>query len=1082
MALLAAMGLTSVLLGHVATAATPDGAAGVAAETRDTAAQGLPRSFLTGPRPGRPLPNALAFFRSRGPHLGLTARDLAGFRVSSSFTDGYNGVTHVYLQQRFRRIDVLGAVASVNVARDGSIINLHSAFVSRLAERVNRLTPTTSPAQGFAATLKALGLHPRTPIRTLQRPSGLSRQATLSGAGVATGPVPTQLVYVPVRSGAVRLAWNSQIDQRNGAHWWDAAVDAVTSTLLNKTDWTDHADDSYNVYAPPLESPQSGSRSIVTAPADPLASPYGWLDNNGQPGADITITNGNNVEAYTDTDNDNAPDPGSEADAGPSLSFNFPLNLSQDPSTYRPAAVTNLFFWNNYLHDVSFHYGFDEAAGNFQKADYTGKGAGLDDVKAEAQDGGGINNSNFSTPPDGQSPRMQMYVWQPPPAPPVVTISAPAGIATDMAAGRAAYGPVTADTGISGPLRLAPDATLCTDVSGTYGSTYLQGATAVVDRGTCSFKRKSLDAQLLGAQAVIIVNNQPSGLFNIGDDPAVTTTITIPTVGISLSDGNAIKGQLNANVEVDGTVKVPATPPVVDGDFDNGIIAHEYMHGISNRLTGGPANSSCLVNTEQAGEGWSDFLALAMTASPGDVETTARPVGSYVTGGVGTRRTPYSADMSVDPATYDSLKQYTAQDPHDVGYVWASMLWDMYWQLVDAHGFTPIQQHDLTSGNGLALQLVMDGLKFQPCNPGFVDSRDAILQADQVDTGGQNQCLIWRTFARRGLGAGASEGDPNLIDDGTASFDVPAACAPTIGFTTSPATATGGGGLWFNAHDLGPSGTLGVTVETAPPAQSAGVRSVSCSLDGTPLPGGLGGTITLSGLGDGVHTLSCTAIDVDGDQTPTAATATFRVDTHAPTVKPSVTHGATVLLGTPIKGRASDSTSKVASSRCRPGTASAIGQRLTFSCTATDGAGNSRTVRVTGVTVSAKFGAFASPRSHSVLPRTAATLPVTFSLRNNKGTISGRAARTLATNGQLRVIITGPRGSTTVLSASSTCSYVSAGSRFRCTLELPDHLLAGNAARNINPYTIAVQQRGGRSTSSADFFLVPKGTETVYFR
>ena len=47
-----------------------------------------------------------------------------------------------------------------------------------------------------------------------------------------------------------------------------------------------------------------------------------------------------------------------------------------------------------------------------------------------------------------------------------------------------------------------------------------------------------------------------------------------------------------------------APNPDRDGDVDNGIIAHEFGHGISNRLTGGPANSSCVGNAEHGGEGY----------------------------------------------------------------------------------------------------------------------------------------------------------------------------------------------------------------------------------------------------------------------------------------------------------------------------------------------------------------------------------------------------------------------------------------------------------------------------------------------
>src|SRR5690606_5981269 len=74
-----------------------------------------------------------------------------------------------------------------------------------------------------------------------------------------------------------------------------------------------------------------------------------------------------------------------------------------------------------------------------------------------------------------------------------------------------------------------------------------------------------------------------------------------------------------------------------------------------------------------------------------------------------------------------------------------------------------------------AIQLVVEGLKLQPCSPGFVDGRDAILEADQLLYGGANQCLIWDVFARRGLGVSASQGSSNSNTDGTEAFDTPSA-------------------------------------------------------------------------------------------------------------------------------------------------------------------------------------------------------------------------------------------------------------------------------------------------------------------
>ncbi|MBK6989106.1 MAG: M36 family metallopeptidase [Bacteroidetes bacterium] len=166
---------------------------------------------------------------------------------------------------------------------------------------------------------------------------------------------------------------------------------------------------AYRVFPFPLEGPSFGASVLVPDPSDPLASPFGWHDDNGVTGAEYTITRGNNVYAYDDIANQDAP--GSSPDGTSLLNFDFPANLSQPASTYTDASNVNLFYVNNMVHDYLYHYGFDEVSGNFQEFNYSGSGAGNDYVVAEAQDGGGTNNANFSTPDDGQNGRMQMYLW-----------------------------------------------------------------------------------------------------------------------------------------------------------------------------------------------------------------------------------------------------------------------------------------------------------------------------------------------------------------------------------------------------------------------------------------------------------------------------------------------------------------------------------------------------------------------------------------------------------------------------------------------------------------------------------------------
>ena len=222
-----------------------------------------------------------------------------------------------------------------------------------------------------------------------------------------------------------------------------------------------------------------------------------------------------------------------------------------------------------------------------------------------------------------------------------------------------------------------------------------------------------------------------------------------------------------------------------DGDLDNGVIVHEYGHGISNRLTGGPAASSCLGNTEQMGEGWSDFLGLIMTIESGDTRTDSRGMGTWLIGeganGPGIRTYPYSTDFAINPHTYDDIKTEVA--PHGVGSVWAAMLWELTWDLIDAYGFDP-DIYDGTGGNNIALQLVLEGMKLQPCSPGFIDGRDAILAADDA-FGGSFKCIIWESFAKRGLGYSATQGSTNSKTDGVEAFDLPPGTAL---FTNSVAT------------------------------------------------------------------------------------------------------------------------------------------------------------------------------------------------------------------------------------------------------------------------------------------------------
>ncbi len=277
-------------------------------------------------------------------------------------------------------------------------------------------------------------------------------------------------------------------------------------------------------------------------------------------------------------------------------------------------------------------------------------------------------------------------------------------------------------------------------------------------------------------------------------------------------------GTCNANMSTPGDGANPRMQMYIcggkDGDFDNAIILHEYGHGISNRLTGGPNAVACLGNVEQMGEGWSDYFGLILTMKPTDVATTSRTIGTFMfnqdENGAGLRPYPYTTAMvgaGSNPMTYNTIFAPGISRPHGVGAVWATMLWDMTWALIDQYGWDA-DVYNGTGGNNIALRLVMEGLKIQPCSPGFVDARDAILAADEALYGGVNRCIIWEAFARRGLGYSADQGSSNSREDGTEGYDMPPECTIQLLHTVDKETAYLGERLTFSLEAVNHLGAI----------------------------------------------------------------------------------------------------------------------------------------------------------------------------------------------------------------------------------------------------------------------------------
>ncbi|MBC6698957.1 T9SS-dependent M36 family metallopeptidase [Hymenobacter sp. BT190] len=851
---------------------------------------------------------AARYLQQHQQQLGLTDATLADLVVSSETMSRHNGVKHFYLQQQYQGIDIHGALSTVSLSAADQVLNVEARF--QALPQARNQQPTTRPvlgaAEAVAAAARILGLSMRAPLTLQTQARSADRAAVFSTAGISLEPISARLVYQPLADGQLRLAWEVAIYELSALNAWNIRLDAATGQQLDRDNLVTHCEfdnngagglalgaqpplllplrqasmlaaptaNAYNVFPIPAESPSHGTRDFVaTTAADATASPAGWQTAGA---TSYTTTRGNNVHAYEDPTNNNNGALNYSPNAGASLLFDYPIDFTQQPVTYRDAAITNLFYMNNIMHDIWYQYGFDEMSGSFQVDNFGRGGIGNDDVRGEAQDSRNIattrNNANFFTPADGLRPRMQMYLWSGIPDPDMFKVTAPAALAGSYKSVQASFSAPLTPVPVTGKLVLAATAVGvgqegCTTFS---NATAMAGNIAVVYRGSCTFAQKVQNAQEAGAIAAIVINNVAGDPTAMGGTAAVP--ITIPAVMIGQADGATIRAALDAAQEVRVALRNVGSGPEIDGDFDNGIIAHEYGHGISNRLTGGPAVVNCLQNAEQMGEGWSDWFGLMLTMKTGDTSPKRRGIGTYALGQAttaqGIRPAPYSTDFAVNDYTYGDTNSPTLTQPHGVGFVWCTMLWDLNWALIDRYGYDA-NLYSGTGGNNLAMQLVMDGMKGQACSPGFVDGRNAILAADMAN-GGLNQKLIWQVFAKRGLGFGASQGLRTSRSDQVENFDLPPlyACNPPT-ITVSPLTTFVGGApkTIYLGYGL-PSLTLqasGVDIVSYSWAPATGLSSTSSA---TPVftptaPGTYTFTVTATNINSCVETAQVTINVVD---------------------------------------------------------------------------------------------------------------------------------------------------------------------------------------------------------------------------
>ncbi|MBF4161956.1 M36 family metallopeptidase [Nocardioides acrostichi] len=215
--------------------------------------------------------------------------------------------------------------------------------------------------------------------------------------------------------------------------------------------------------------------------------------------------------------------------------------------------------------------------------------------------------------------------------------------------------------------------------------------------------------------------------------------------------------------------------PCTDGALDMGIVGHEYTHAISNRMVGGPDEGLTSEQGGAMGESWSDQVAAEYMFSHGyPTDGNRWAVGVYATGNKKVAIRDYA--LNKNPLNYSNYGFDTpGPEVHADGEIWNGTQWSVRQALVGKYNrqypyndkrlqlrcaqpgaSTSPRPPQLCPGNRRWVQLVFDSFLLQQGATSMLDARDAMIAADRMRFGGKDQAVMWKAFAQRGMGQGAS--------------------------------------------------------------------------------------------------------------------------------------------------------------------------------------------------------------------------------------------------------------------------------------------------------------------------------------
>ena len=224
--------------------------------------------------------------------------------------------------------------------------------------------------------------------------------------------------------------------------------------------------------------------------------------------------------------------------------------------------------------------------------------------------------------------------------------------------------------------------------------------------------------------------------------------------------------------------------PCVDGAYDMSVVAHEYTHATSNRMTAGPDTNLSGHQAGAMGESWSDLSAVEYQNEYGFVPVGGEDpfaVGGFVTGEKEKGIRNYN--MARSPLNYSDL-EYDGNgqtSPHADGEIWSAVNYSLRERLIADYASRfpatdKVKQEacaegtvaaNLCPGNRRWAQIMYDAFLLQPSRTTMIDSRDAQLAADKMRFQSANQKSLWDVYASRGLGVSAtSNGEDGENQDG----------------------------------------------------------------------------------------------------------------------------------------------------------------------------------------------------------------------------------------------------------------------------------------------------------------------------